>query len=75
MKFLLLLAALLLGVWLWRSNRTLDPKLKRQQPRASPQPLVMVRCTLCAVHVPSGDAVQGNNGVYCNADHLHRAEP
>ena len=74
MKFFLLLLAVLVGIWLWRSNRRVDPKLKRQQARAAAPPQVIVRCALCAVHVPSGDAVQGKNGAYCSADHRHSAE-
>ena len=75
MKFALLLVVVLFGIWLWRTNRESDPKLKRQQPQAAPQPLEMVRCTLCSVHVPSVDAVKGKKGMYCTADHFHRAEP
>lgn len=74
MKFLLVILVLLVGIWLWRSSRQADPKLNRQKPEAAPEPLDMVRCTLCSVHVPSVDAVQGKKGAYCSADHLHRAE-
>ena len=74
MRFFLLLLAVLVGIWLWRSNRRVDPKLKRQQARAAAPPQVIVRCALCAVHVPSGEAVQGKNGAYCSADHRHSAE-
>jgi uncharacterized protein len=74
MKFLLVLVVVLAGVWLWRSNRQSDQKLK-QPPKAAPQPLEMVRCALCSVHVPAAEAVPGKKGIYCSADHLHRAEP
>jgi len=74
MKFLLVILVVLVGIWLWRSNRQADPKLHRQKAKAAPEPLDMVRCTLCSVHVPSVDAVQGKKGTYCCADHLHRAE-
>lgn len=74
MKFLLVLVVVLAGVWLWRSNRRSDQKLHRQQPKAAPEPLDMVRCALCSVHVPPAEAVQGKDGAYCSADHLHRAE-
>lgn len=74
MKFLLVLVVVLAGVWLWRSNRRSGEKLDRQQPKAAPEPLDMIRCTLCSVHVPAADAVQGKQGSYCSADHLHRAE-
>lgn len=75
MKFLLLILVVLAGIWLWRTKRLADPKLKRQQPPATATPLEMVRCTLCSVHIPLVDAVQGKQGPYCCTDHLQRAEP
>jgi uncharacterized protein len=75
MKFLLVLLVVLVGAWLWRSNRQSDPKLKQQTSKAAPKPLDMVRCALCSVHVPSVEAIQGKKGVYCCADHRQRAEP
>lgn len=75
MKFLLVLSVVLVAIWLWRSNRPSDQKRNQQKQKAAPKPLEMVRCTLCSVHVPSVDAVQGKKGLYCSADHLHRAEP
>ena len=75
MKLLLVLLVVLVGVWLWRSNRRADPTLNRQKTKARPEPLDMVRCALCSVHVPAVDAVQGKKGTYCSSDHLHRAEP
>lgn len=74
-RLLLILAVVLAGVWLWRSNRASDPRLHRETPKAEPLPLDMVRCALCSVHFPSGDGVQGKNGCYCSAEHRDRAEP
>ncbi len=74
MKFLLVLVVVLAGVWLWRSNRQSDKKMN-QAPKAGPEPLEMVRCALCSVHVPAADAVQGKKGTYCSAEHRDRAEP
>ena len=74
MKFLLILSVVLLVVWIWRSSRSTASKRNQQQNKAAPEALEMVRCTLCSVHVPSVDAIQGKNGPYCSADHLHRAE-
>ncbi|WP_114970070.1 PP0621 family protein [Rhodoferax ferrireducens] len=74
MKFLLILVVVLVGVWLWRTSRPSSPKPDRQQPQAAPQPLEMVSCAFCSVHIPSVDAIQGKQGVYCSAEHLHRAE-
>lgn len=75
MKYFFVLLVVLTGIWLWRSNRQTKSKLKRQHPQAATQPLAMVRCKLCALHIPSVDAVRGKDGAYCSADHLQRAEP
>lgn len=75
MKFFLVLVVVLFGVWLWRSNRTARPELRRQQPRGPQKPLEMASCALCSVHVALPDAVQGKNGLYCCLDHRQRAEP
>lgn len=75
MKLLLILLVVLLGIWLWRANRHTDATKNRQDAKTAPPPLDMVRCTLCAVHVPVADAVQGKKGAYCSVAHRHRAEP
>lgn len=74
MKYLLILSVVLVGIWLWRSGRPSDQKRKQRQTKAAPEPLDMVSCAACSVHVPSVDAIQGKKGWYCSADHLHRAE-
>ena len=73
-KFLLILSVVLLVIWLWRSGRPNAAKRDQQQNQAAPEALEMVRCTFCSVHVPSVDAIQGKNGLYCSADHRQRAE-
>ena len=81
MKFLLLLLVGLLGVWLWRSARgRAEPHEKdekqeerRSSPAAAPQD--MVACALCGLHVPHGDALPGQRGSYCCAEHRQQAEP
>lgn len=75
MKVLLILVVLLLGLWLWRSNRQTKPNPGAAPDPAAAKPLAMVRCSVCAVHIPAADAVPGKLGSYCSADHLHRAEP
>jgi len=73
MKFLLILAVVVFGVWLFRSGR--QDKVTRQNPPTNPPgPQEMVSCQLCAVHVPKTDAVPGRNGLYCSAEHRQRAE-
>lgn len=75
MKFLLILLVALVGIFLWRSNRQANTRRRGQSSSATTPPLDMVRCTLCSVHIPSVDAVQGSKGSYCSADHRRRAEP
>lgn len=74
MKFLLVILVVLVGIWLWRTNRQTGQKQNQKPSKAAPQPLEMVRCQLCSVHVPLADAIRGKNGSYCSTDHLHRAE-
>jgi uncharacterized protein len=79
MKFLLVLAVLGLALWLWRSGRgaardetRLRPSAK---PDAAPKAQEMVPCAWCQVHVPQADAIAGNRGRYCCAQHRQLAEP
>lgn len=73
MKFLLLLAVVLVVVWLWRSRQVPTDKKKPDAPSA--QPLDMVRCTQCGMHIPGNDAVAGKLGPYCSQEHLKQLEP
>ena len=73
MKFVLVLAVVFIGVWLWRSGR--QDKVTRQKPTAPPPgPQEMVRCQLCNLHLPKADAVVGRNGTYCSVEHRQSAE-
>ncbi len=74
MKLLLILSVVLLALWLWRSRRDSDPKTNQKNFKPTAQPLDMVRCSLCSVHVPVVGAVNGKKGAYCSLDHMHRAE-
>lgn len=74
MKFLLLIAIVLLVVWLWRGNREEDRERgtgARRTPPALPQD--MVQCPVCSVHLPRSDALPGPDGrFYCCAEHRAR---
>jgi uncharacterized protein len=76
MKYLLVLAVVLLVVWFVRNNRRSDnprQSAPTQQPAAG-QPQDMVQCPVCLVHLPRGDALPGASGqLYCCADHRVRA--
>lgn len=78
MKFLLIIAVVLLAVWLWRSGRRSGaaPDTPPSKPTATPpDPQEMVRCAQCGVHLPRSDAVAGRKGVYCSVEHRQGAEP
>jgi uncharacterized protein len=74
MKYLLI-AALVLVVWfMWRTPRTRAPKAAPPPApgKAPALPLEMVRCQVCSLHLPRGDAYAGTSGrLYCS--HEHRA--
>ncbi len=73
MKFLLVLAVLLVAFWIWRNNRQIGSDQGAPpappKPRASRTPMVMVACPHCGTHLPESDAVVGRLGAYCSAEH------
>jgi uncharacterized protein len=77
MKYLLVLAILFVGFWLWRSNRSGlrdDSARDASRDKQPAQPQDMIACSLCQLHVPRAEALPGLRGSYCCADHRHRAE-
>ena len=76
MKFLLLVAIVLLVAWLWRGNRRADPGSgPGAQAGTNVQQQEMIRCPVCSVHFPRSDALPGPDGrLYCCAEHRARAE-
>ncbi len=69
MKYLVLLLAVLAGIWWIRQQRKPD-----QAPSKKSGPQVMVPCTHCGTHVPENDAIQGAHGLYCSAAHCDAHE-
>lgn len=74
MKFLILLLAVLVLVWLLRGARR-----RVQPPPAPPAPArtadtaqPIVACQHCGVHLPRSEALPGRGGVFCGE--AHRAE-
>lgn len=72
MKYLVLLGVVLVVYFIWRGQR-----LAKGSPGAAPEagaapalPQDMVRCPVCAVHLPRGDALADARGrLYCCAEH------
>ena len=75
MKFLLLLAVILIGLWVWRSSRRSRTPPPGGPGTEAPRAIEMVRCDLCGIHCPKLDALPGKRGVYCTAQHRSQAEP
>lgn len=74
MKFLLLIAIVLLVAWLWRGNRDEERGTTRTAGRgAAPPQQDMIQCPVCSVHLPRSDALPGPDGrLYCCAEHRAR---
>lgn len=71
MKFLLLLVVLVVAYAAWRSGRVRDAaQASAAQPRPPALPQDMVSCPVCALHLPSNEAVAGRSGrLYCSPEH------
>jgi uncharacterized protein len=71
MKLLIVLLAVLAGVWLWqRGRRVGDAPTRPGRAKALP----MVRCARCGTHLPATEAVAGHAGSYCCASHRRASE-
>jgi uncharacterized protein len=81
MKYLLVLAIVLVVIWYWRSSRRgsgsrENPPGAASRSGSAPggQPQDMVECPVCLVHLPRADALPGPDGrLYCCAEHRGRA--
>ena len=71
MKYLLLLAVLVVAYMFWRSGR--QPRGGGgggAPPHAQGKAQDMVRCATCGVHLPRSEALSGANGLqYCSQEH------
>lgn len=74
MKLLVLLLALLFGVWWWRRGQDRDAAPRRARGPVRRLTQVMVACDRCGVHVPEGKLVTGRSGRYCSEAHRQEAE-
>jgi uncharacterized protein len=74
MKYLLLLLVALLILWQWRGWRDRDGRDKQEPGRSAAQPIEMVACLQCGMHISVSDAVTGRQGSYCSVAHRQRHE-
>jgi uncharacterized protein len=71
MKYLVLIAVLVIAYMVWRNGR-LERQRDAQRPPPPPAaaPQEMVSCPVCGLHLPRGDAIAGSNGLlYCSKEH------
>ena len=78
MKFLGVLAAIIVGVWLWRNYRedilqNHNNEKMQSKTRTAPKQQ-MVSCAHCGVHLPQSDALPSADGLgdapwFCSAEH------
>lgn len=78
MKYLLVLAVVLIAFYLWRNNRVTDRSQsaapKTPAPGRSNTPAIMVACRECGTHLPDTEAVRGRQGAYCSIEHQRQHE-
>lgn len=84
MKYLLVLAVVWVAYWIWRKNHMPPPHQPPRPPvppkAAAPSqatagvPVVMVACLHCGTHLPEDEAVRGQAGPYCSAEHRQQHE-
>ena len=78
MKYLLLLAVVVVFAWHWRATRRADIAKQQRKvhpaPGPAPGPVDMVQCAHCHLHLALPDAVGGRKGSYCSAEHRALAE-
>ena len=77
MKYVVLIAVIVIVLWLLRAGRTARRADEGAPPKPAAPPAVqqeMVECPVCRVHLPRGDALPGPGGqLYCCAEHRQRA--
>ena len=81
MKYLLVIAFILIACWLWRQARESDREEAATAPppgRKPSQPLLkateVVACKICKVHLPRTEALTSSYGVFCCDAHRQQAE-
>lgn len=69
MKFVLLVLAVLVLVWLLRGNRRVRPPVPPKSGSEGDNAQPMVVCRQCGVHMPPHEALPGRGGVFCGEAH------
>lgn len=73
MKFFFILLVVLIGLWFWK-QRQKKPSKPSTPAQTQNKQVIMLKCGVCGVHVPDTDALAGQRGAYCSAEHRRQAE-
>ncbi|MDM7948709.1 PP0621 family protein [Hydrogenophaga sp.] len=75
MKYLLVIAVVLVAFYVWRSGRQAERDASAPPPRKPlPKPGIMVACEQCGTHLPENESISGRLGPYCCAEHKAQRE-
>ena len=77
MKFVLLILAVIVLLWLVRGTlrgRVPPPAQKPQEPASAAAPEPMLSCAHCGLHLPRDEALPGRGGVFCGDAHRQAFE-
>ncbi len=72
MKFLIWFLVIFL-IW-WAYTRTQKSASKSPPPLTNEPTQDMARCAHCGIHLPRDEAIRGEKGDYCSAEHRTAAQ-
>jgi len=73
-KYLIIVLLVVFVALQWRNARATHIKTRQTRDPDPNLPQDMVVCAHCGVHLPTQEAVSGNHGKYCDAQHRAAAE-
>ncbi|WP_291009700.1 PP0621 family protein [Hydrogenophaga sp.] len=75
MKYLLVIAVVLVAFYVWRSGRQAERQAPPPRARKPlPKPGIMVACKECGTHLPESESISGRLGPYCCPEHREQRE-
>ena len=69
MKFILLLLAVFVLLWMLRGSLRRARPPRPPQPPPPPQAQDMLQCAQCGLHLPRDESLPGKGGVFCGEAH------
>lgn len=69
MKYLLLLLLLAALFFVLGAKRARPREPESRKPAQRVPPRAMLRCAECGMHLPADEALPGQGGVFCSAEH------